>query len=414
MKQTAKNLMPITVVSISGLLWAFLLVNSPLSLRAFLATHSGFNLPYPNVCLTCANIFGLLFGGYLADRIGRKPVLLWSNVLLFLSMVSYVLWYQHSIAMPLILLQKCLVSVALITALVYVVEVAATARRGRSIVWFKLWIVAGTLLALLSHHHGVDSTNYPWQAASLCAVALSGVGAIALFFVAESSVWLSAQQTVPRVASWGGLFHRPVRRTTLWVALICFVTTLTCINCFINYNPGSFEEVKLLTHGTSALLGTVQGFVYGFGLICSLWIIDRIDLRAVLLLSLGGIIISYIVFSIASSFLLGNIGVYIILLLRPMFFAFFYGLGAPLVVNIVMSAFFPTLLRVKGAALAVSLLVLIEVIPQTILSIVRHHFNINAFYWFSTVMTLLLLLICLNVLPDSTRKPLNQLKLIRG
>jgi MFS transporter, SP family, galactose:H+ symporter len=351
-------------------------------------------------------VFGALFGGALANRIGRKRsmVLVAATFALF-SLLSALAWSVPALIVARFLLGLT-IGVSVVVVPVFVAESAATKVRGALLVLYQVATVTGIILGYLVAWALSGTESWRWM---LGVAAIPGaLITLALLRLPDTARWYmmrgrrdEARKTLAQVegpdidldaelddmeaalhqgrkGSWGDMLRKPFLRATIFVVGLGFFVQITGINAIVYYSPRIFESMGV--SGNAALLG-LPALVQVFGLLAvfvSLVLVDRMGRRPILLTGIGIMVAAnallIAVFSVGSDFggaltFFGFLG----LLLFTVGFTFGFGalvwvyageslpaklrslgasamLTADLLANVAVAAVFLTLLTQLGGA----------------------------------------------------------------
>lgn len=350
-------------------------------------------------------VVGALFGGALANRIGRKrSMVLVAGTFALFSLLSALAWGVPSLLAARFLLGLT-VGVSVVVVPVFVAESAATRVRGALLVLYQVATVTGIILGYLVAWALARTESWRWM---LGVAAIPGtLITLALLRLPDTARWYmmrgrrdEARQTLAQVegpdvdldaelddmaaaltqkkGSWRDMVRKPFLRATVFVVGLGFFVQITGINAIVYYSPRIFEAMGF--SGNAAILG-LPALVQVAGLIAvfvSLLLVDRMGRRPILLTGIGIMVAAnallVAVFSVGSNFggvltFLGFLG----LLLFTVGFTFGFGalvwvyageslpnqlrslgasamLTADLVANVAVAAIFLTLLTQLGGA----------------------------------------------------------------
>ncbi|HXS22153.1 MAG TPA: sugar porter family MFS transporter [Steroidobacteraceae bacterium] len=258
---------------------------------------------------------GNLGTGVLSDRYGRRSVLLMTAVLFLGSSLLAALAHSYAIFILARILGGLAVGAAILTAPMYIAEIAPADRRGLLVAINQLMIVIGISASFFSNDLilTVGAGSWRW---------MLGVEAIpALVFLAllttvpESPRWLLARgrrpealevlravrgreadaelekiETAPpatRAGSWSAVFGRRMRFVMVFAAGLAFFQQITGINAVLYYLPTIFAQAGgglASAFRQAAMVGAVN---LAMTLVAMRWI-DRLGRKPLLVLGTGG------------------------------------------------------------------------------------------------------------------------------
>ncbi|PRB09272.1 MFS transporter [Microbacterium sp. MYb72] len=352
-------------------------------------------------------IAGALFGGALANRIGRKPtmVLVASTFTLFSLLSGIAPSLEFLIAARFLL--GLTIGVSVVVVPVFVAESAPTRSRGAFLVLYQVATVSGIVLGYLIAMALAPTGSWRWML-GLAAVpgiiitvlllrlpdtarwyimkgrtaearkALTQIEGDAIDIDAEIET-ITAGFATAHTSGWLDLLRPPFLRATLFVVGLGFFVQATGINAIVYYSPSIFKSMGYTDHvtqlGFSALV-QVAGLIAVF---IALLVIDRMGRRPVLLIGIGTMIAANAllvgVFLVGGGAFDGALTVlgFIGLILFTAGFTFGFGslvwvyageampahlralgatvmLTADLVANVIVGLVFPSLLQSAGGA----------------------------------------------------------------
>ena len=232
-------------------------------------------------------VLGALAGAWPADRLGRKPTLLWTGVLYTVSAV----WSAFAWDAPSLIVARFIggvgIGISTVVAPMYITEIAPPAYRGRLTGLFQFNIVFGILCAFASNAllGGIGDDAWRWM---LGVEAIPAIVYTAMCFtIPESPRWLTSRTQERHGAFW----TRRLRLPILIAFLVAFFNQLSGINAVLYFAPRIFELTGLGRH--AALLQSigigVTNLVFTF---VGLWLIDRLGRRTLLTIGSFGYIAS--------------------------------------------------------------------------------------------------------------------------
>jgi len=105
-------------------------------------------------------VLGAMFGGFFADKLGRKMSLFWIGALFLVSALGSALSQDIYIFMAFRLIGGLCIGASSVVSPLYISEIAPPARRGLLVALFQFNIVFGILIAYVSNYL-LQSTNSP-------------------------------------------------------------------------------------------------------------------------------------------------------------------------------------------------------------------------------------------------------------
>ena len=320
-------------------------------------------------------VVGAAFGGVPADKVGRKPTLLWIGILFFVSALGTALVNDVYSFMLFRFLGGLSIGASSVVAPVYISEIAPPKYRGRMVISFQVNIVVGILLAYVSNYllEGVGGDNdWRWM---LGVVALPALAfSVMMMTTPETPRWLlltkgdeaaarkvlsitneegvdAAIQDIRQSAAGEGgkrresLFSGKYNVPVLLAFLFAAFNQLSGINAVIYFAPRIFEMTGLGKE--TALLSTAGiGVINLLFTIGGWWLIDRFGRRVLMYIGSVGYIVSLALTGMAfynESYVM--VPVYI--------FAFIasHAIGQGAVIWVFISEIFPNAVRASGMAL---------------------------------------------------------------
>jgi len=315
----------ILIVALSGFLMGFdgsLFTGAVGFIKAEFALNS-FELGWAVTSMAVASTVAIFISGPLADRFGRRTVLLLATCVFAVSSLLAALSENFATLIVARLLSGFGVGAVLITAPMYIAEISPSAWRGRMVSFNQLFIVVGGLTAYVSNYlinrfGGDAGWNWRWM------LGIGVVPAIPYFFallaVPESPRWLAMHDQLPAarrvLARLTGteradrelevvlesLEHEaqrakpalveilnPALRHVLVIGLLVgILQQITGINSVLAYAVVIFERAGAGVN--SSLMQTVfVGLVNVVFTVLALLLIDRVGRRPLLMFGCGGI-----------------------------------------------------------------------------------------------------------------------------
>ncbi len=325
-------------------------------------------------------MFGAIYGGAIADRIGRRATLLWgSAVFIFGSILA-----PLSPNVGTLIVARMLLGIAIgftsVTAPVYVSELSPPQSRGRLIGLYQFALTLGIAIA--------DLVGY-WLAGQHAWRMMFGIGAVpAIIFLLmiltlpESPRWLFSRNRVAdakRVLDsytdeagaqlllddirnglatqvetrWSALWSPAVRGSLVIAVGFTILQQVTGINTIIYYGPQIFTMAGI-TSNTHAIFATLLVAITNvLATVIALALVDRIGRKPLLYAGVGGMTVSLFTLAVAFHFqaaLGASLGMLATVCLMLYITCFAASMGP--IAWILVAEVFPLRLRGRGVAAA--------------------------------------------------------------
>ena len=240
---------------------------------------------------------GAMFGGLAATRIaeswGRRRTLIATAAAFIVATLLSVVASSLGVLLLARGLTGVAAGVASSTVPLYTSEIAPPAMRGRLVSLTQLMITLGILASYL-----VDlafSGSGSWEAMFGAGLVPAAAMLVAMRWAPETPVWLATRGRADLAAraqlGWRALWE-PIARPALIVGVtLATIGQLSGINAIIYYAPQIMEQAGL-SASNSILYAVIIGVINVAATIVSFRVVDRIGRRPLLLISLGGTLVS--------------------------------------------------------------------------------------------------------------------------
>ncbi len=272
-------------------------------------------------CLGWGAMAGNLGAGVLSDRYGRRAVLRLTAVLFLASALLAAFATTFTIFVLARICGGLAVGAAILTAPVYIAEIAPAGRRGGLVSLNQLMIVIGISVSFFSNYFLLEmgADNWRWMLGVQAAPAL--VFLLLLITVPESPRWLLAKgrdpqalavlsslhgaaaaleelpqiraslSAAPASSRWRSVFGPRLRFVLLFAIGIAFFQQITGINAIFYYLPTIFTQAGgglATAFAQSVVVGLVNlGMTF-----VAIWLIDRIGRRPLLIVGVSGMAVA--------------------------------------------------------------------------------------------------------------------------
>ena len=329
-----------------------------------------------SVLLGC--LAGALVGGFLADRYGRRKLLLITAVVFILGTIGSALSPDMAWLVAARIVVGAAIGIASFVVPLYISEIAPVALRGKLVTLNQLAITGGIVVSYLIDYAFAGSQAWRWMfAMAVIPAAAFGIG---LMLIPNSPRWLfsrgqmdQARAVMNRLRApeqvegelseikhiaeqqkghWSELLS-PYLRVAMIVGVgLAIAQQITGINTIIYYGPTIFKFAGMSSASVAILASVGVGVVNVAMTVVSLQLIDRIGRRPLLLISLAGMTLSLFVLGLAFSLpqLTGSLGVIAVIVVMTYVGSFAVGMGP--IFWLLISEMYP--LRIRGRAMSVA------------------------------------------------------------
>ncbi|UTL70878.1 sugar porter family MFS transporter [Bacillus halotolerans] len=331
--------------------------------------------------------FGALLCGKLADRYGRRKMILNLSFLFFLASLGTA--FAPNVLTMVIFRFLLGLAVGGASSMVpaFLAEMAPYEKRGRMVTQNELMIVGGQFLAYVFNAIlgvAMSDTGHVWR----YMLVLCAIPALLLFasmlMVPESPRWLTTKGKKSEALRVLKLirnekraeaefkeiqaaavkdsnvekasikeFSTPWLRRLLWIGIgVAIVNQITGVNSIMYYGTQILQESGFGTK--AALIANIgNGLISVIAVIIGIWLVGRVNRRPILMIGLSGTTTALLFIAIFSIVLDGSAALpYIVLSLTVLFLAFMQGCVGP-VTWLVIAEIFPQKVRGLGSGISV-------------------------------------------------------------
>ena len=263
---------------------------------------------------------GALLGGRLADLFGRRTLLIFTALIFATGAVVCAVATSAAILFAGRIIVGLGIGLSSGTVPVYISEVSPADARGWTVSLFQLAITVGILLAYLVDYAFADMRGWRWMFG--LAVVPATIFALGMFFLPESPRWLvrrgrleTARTILSRIrdtsdvdselgeierssqqaqehGNWRDLLS-PALRPALIVGIgLAVFQQVTGINTVIYYAPIIIQSAGIPSASGAILTTAGIGVVNVLMTIVSMWLIDRVGRRPLLLTGITGMTVT--------------------------------------------------------------------------------------------------------------------------
>lgn len=271
-------------------------------------------------------MIGALLGGTLADRFGRKKVLIWTGKLFFVGSLIMAVSPSIFVLVTGRIIAGLSLGMVSVTAPIYISEISAASVRGRMVTVNTLAITLGTLTAYLADY--LFSFSKSWRMMFGFEALPALVLILGMLWCTETPRWLASHSLKERArkafhrlrgnvdeqeeidtlsqigasekGGWAALLNPSVRKLLLIGIGLAFVRGLAGVSVVLyGYSP-TIIEFSGFKSASIAILATVGvGVVNAIMSAVVIPLIDRVGRRPLMIFGLTGIVISLVLLGIA-------------------------------------------------------------------------------------------------------------------
>ncbi len=308
-------------------------------------------------------ILGSSMGGYLTDKIGRKKVFFIASSLLILGTLLLVETVPYFSLLAARVVQGLGIGLISVAVPLYLGEISATNQRGRVVCCYQIAMGLGILTAYIVNYFFTPTAN--WHSMFRMGWIPAFLQVICIFFIPESPLWLLGQKredealkSLKRLslpwreeAELDQVQARPkVLKFLLFIGILLSVfQQITGINTIIYYAPRIFHDAGYTSELTAALATVSLGLVNLLGSFFSLWLLDRVGRKKLLLTGIIGMFVSLMSLSIFALYDVSFIDKLSIISLIS--YVLFFGIGLGPVTWVLLSEIYPPQIRDRAMSL---------------------------------------------------------------
>ena len=300
-------------------------------------------------CALVGSIGGVTVAGWLSDRFGRKPAMLFSSVLFSVSALGCMWCIGFTDLVVYRIVGGVGIGIVSIVSPVYISEISPQQVRGMMVSLYQFAITLGFVLAYLVNYLLLVNV----QVAELWRYMLGAEAVITLFFfviiffIPESPRWLEVRGSAARRIPWGELKKPGIIRAMAIGCAIAVLGQFMGVNAVLYYGPEIFANAGFAAQDSS-FSTVLVGLVNMVSTILAVFLIDRIGRKGLIYIGVS-IMIACLV-AIGVMFNLHVKGMAFVSVFLVYIFAQAISISA--VVFVLLSEMYPN--KVRGVAMSVA------------------------------------------------------------
>ncbi len=386
---------------------------------------------------------GALSVGALADRFGRKPLLILAAFIFVVSSIGTGAFNTFGWFLAARFIGGIAIGTASGLSPMYIAEVAPTSIRGKLVTLNQLTIVIGILAAQIVNWRIAGTHSPDWNVASgwrwmFWATAFPAAAFLILaFFIPESPRWLSfagrggtAAATLAKIGGCayaddelaqfeqsrtdaakeekGGLkllFSKPFHKVLLLGCVVAFFQQWCGTNVIFNYAQEIFQSAGYDVDNTfiNIVITGIANLVFTF---VALFTVERLGRRALMLMGAGGLAGIYLI--LGACYFFHAQGIFMVILCVMAIACYAMTLGP--VTWVLISEIFPGRVRAIAVATATSVLWIGSFTLTLSFPLLNAVLGTSGTFWIYTAICVAALLYFVKALPETKGKSLEQLE----
>ena len=299
-------------------------------------------------CALVGSIGGVAVAGWLSDRFGRKPAMLFSAVLFSVSALGcmWCLGFADLVAYRII--GGVGIGIVSIVSPVYISEISPEKIRGTMVSLYQLAITAGFVLAYLVNYLLLVNVQMPelWRYMLGAEAAITLFFFAVIFFIPESPRWLAVRGKAPKIP-WAELRRPGILKAMAIGCAIAVLGQFMGVNAVLYYGPEIFADAGFAAQDSS-FSTVLVGLVNMLSTILAVFLIDRIGRKGLIYIGVSVMIVCLVAIGVMFRLQVKGIAFVSVFLL----YIFAQAISISAVVFVILSEMYPN--NVRGVAMSVA------------------------------------------------------------
>jgi len=325
-------------------------------------------------------LLGASVAGMLSDRLGRKPVIILSDVFFIIGGLTLLLADDLFALLIGRLIAGVGVGLASVTVPLYLAELSPPKSRGALVTLNQLAITVGILLAYLVGLF--ESGDQSWRIMFGLSIIPAVIQLLGMFLLPETPNYLTVTKE-PK--SRNKAFFKKTMTGALIVGLgLAILQQITGINTVIYYANQIFELAGFGTNISAIWASVGVGIVNVVATLFSVWLLDRVGRRPLLLVGVAGMTLSLL--ALATTFWLNIPSESYLSVISLMLYVAAFAIGLGPVAWLIISEIYPHQIRGRAMSLAIfANWVSNYIVSLTFLTLIEKITSAGAFFLYAAI-----------------------------
>ncbi len=371
-------------------------------------------------CALVGSIGGVAVAGWLSDRLGRKPTMLFSSVLFSVSAIGCAACIGFTDLVIYRIVGGVGIGIVSIVSPVYITEISPPERRGTMVSLYQFAITLGFVLAYLVNYLILVNLHVAdlWRVMLGAEAAFTLLFFVVIFFIPESPRWLSlrldgrtgvrpsqSRSSHARRIPWDELVKPGIVKAVLIGCAIAVLGQFMGVNAVLYYGPEIFADAGFAAK-ESSFSTVLVGLVNMLSTILAVFLMDRAGRKALVYFGVSLMVVCLV--TIGVFFRLHVMGVAFVAVFLAYIFAQAISISA--IVFVLLSEMYPDKVRgvamsVAGLALWIGTFLIGQFTPWCMVTL-----GSSGTFVFFAAMCLPYLFIIWRLVPDTTGKSLEEIE----
>lgn len=383
------------------------------------------------VCLVLLGAMaGILAGGFVADRYGRKRAIFFAGMFLFFGSLFSALAHTFIELLLFRFLVGVGIGISSMVVPIYLAEIALPKYRGKMVSLYQVAITMGILLSYITNLALFQMQS--WRMALGLSAIFAGFAMILIYFMPESPSWLiskgdvgggrdlllkfyphkEAEEIIDKAVEskkhrkkigFAKLFQGGLKKALFVGVLLSIFQQITGINAVICFAPEIFHHAGISSLCGKFLATLLLGMLNVGTALFAMARMDRLGRRSLLLIGIPGMILSLVLLGLFFQNSLAAVGS---LLLYIMFF----GISLGPVVWVLTAEIFPLEIRGKAVSLALFTNWIAQLLVSWLFLFIVEAIGIGQTFFLFALTSLLAFLFVYFFVPETKGKSLEEIQ----